>query len=325
MSESKDGKKEEACKLKPGSRVAGFLQGACSVNERPGAFAEYVICAWDLVWEIPGNLTFGEAAGISLCGLTAAQAVYYRLGLAALFGSIEGLGLRNRDAQADEEGKETNFFIYSASTSVGMYAAQLVRRGAEASGRRIKLFGTASGKRFQLLRDEPCKYDRLVDYHDADWVQQIRDISDGHGMHYALDCISEGDSVRLVAETLSKDGRLGIVRSREGGAWEADDLPVEPIYGAVWEGLGAEVQYQGLTVPASPEGRRFATEFYRWLSEGGKLEPNPVRKMPGGLERVVEDGFAALGTGSMQDREQRRGEPWMKPVAAEKLIYNLIE
>jgi len=76
--------------------------------------------------------------------------------------------------------------------------------------------------------------------------------------------------------------------------------------------LGAEVQYQGLTVPASPETRRFAVEFYRWLSEGGKLEPNPVREMPGGLERVVEDGFALLGTGSMQVREQRREEPWMK-------------
>lgn len=37
-------------KLKRRDRVAGFLQGACSVNERPGAFANCVVCPWDLVW-----------------------------------------------------------------------------------------------------------------------------------------------------------------------------------------------------------------------------------------------------------------------------------
>ena len=31
-----------------GSPVAGFLQGACSANERPGAFAE---CSWDFCGE----------------------------------------------------------------------------------------------------------------------------------------------------------------------------------------------------------------------------------------------------------------------------------
>src|SRR4051794_22147243 len=37
--------------LKPGDRVAGFLQGASSVNDRPGAFAEYLVSPWDLVWK----------------------------------------------------------------------------------------------------------------------------------------------------------------------------------------------------------------------------------------------------------------------------------
>jgi len=314
------------CKLRPGARVAGFLQGACSVNERPGAFAEYVVCAWDLVWEIPPTLTFAEAAGISLCGLTAAQAVYQRLGLAAPFGGDEVPGPGSGDgAQADEKGSGIDVFVYSASTSVGMYAAQLARRSAEARRRKIRLFGTASSKRFEMLSDEPYKYDHLVDYHNKDWVEQIRHLSGGHGMSYALDCISEGDSVKLVAKVLGEDGPLAIVRSREGGAWKADDLRVEPMYGAVWEGLGAEVQYQGMTVPASPHARAFAVDFYRWLSEGEKLQPNPVREMPGGLERVVDDGFALLGTGSMKDREQRRVEPWMVPIGAEKLVYNLIE
>lgn len=35
--------------ITPDDRVAGFLQGACSVNERPGAFAEQLVVPWDIV------------------------------------------------------------------------------------------------------------------------------------------------------------------------------------------------------------------------------------------------------------------------------------
>jgi NADPH:quinone reductase-like Zn-dependent oxidoreductase len=34
------GEQDSSANLSCGDRVAGFLQGACSVNERPGAFAE---------------------------------------------------------------------------------------------------------------------------------------------------------------------------------------------------------------------------------------------------------------------------------------------
>ena len=42
--------------LEVGSRVSGFLQGACSVNDRPGAFAEYLTVPWDLVWRVPDSI-----------------------------------------------------------------------------------------------------------------------------------------------------------------------------------------------------------------------------------------------------------------------------
>jgi NADPH:quinone reductase-like Zn-dependent oxidoreductase len=206
-----------------------------------------------------------------------------------------------------------------------MYAAQLIHHSAKASGARVKLFGTASKRRFEMLRKKPYNYDHLVDYHDAKWFEQILQLSGGRGMQYALDCISEGDSVKQVARTLNKNGRLAIVRSREGGAWDTDGVHIEPKYGAVWEGLGAEIQYQGMIVPESPEARSFAVKFYDWMSKGRKLEPNPVREMPGGLERIVEDGFALLGTGLMQDRKQQREEPWMRPIGAEKLVYRMVD
>jgi hypothetical protein len=91
----------------------------------------------------------------------------------------------------------------------------------------------------------------------------------------------------------------------------------------VWDGLGEEVQYQGFTVPKSAEAGRFAAGFYRWLETTG-LEANSLRLMPGGLERVVQDSFVSLGTGSMQDRRHERTEEWMRPVEGEKIVYKIL-
>jgi NADPH:quinone reductase-like Zn-dependent oxidoreductase len=311
---------EEVGGIKVGDRVAGFVQGANSGNDRPGAGAEYVVCPAELVWQIPEGMGLEQAAAVSLCGLTAAQGLFYRLGLTAPF-EWEGV------SREDGEEKPFRFFIYGASTSVGMYAAQLVRASCEVSGRRLVLIGAASKGRWGMLKAAPYGYDELVDYREADWPEQVRRLAGGDGVDFAYDAISEGETVKKVASTLKEGGRMAIVRSRQGRAWAASEegLTVEPIYGAVWEGLGAEIQYQGFVVPASPKAKEFAAAFYKWLSQGGKLEPNPIRLMPGGLDRVVEDGFSLLGTGTMEDRGRDRKEEWMRPISAEKLVYRVRE
>lgn len=308
--------------------MAGFLQGACSVNERPGAFAEFLVVPWDLVWKIPNVMSVEEAAGVSLVALTAAQAIWFRLGLLAPF-AYDGGAAEHAPvewARTPENGaEELNFFIYGASTSVGLYAAQMVRLSAQTSGKRISLYGAASKARWPMLRSEPYGYDHLVDYRDADWPEQIKKLSGGAGMQYIYDCVSEGRSVEQAYSILADGGKCAIVRSREGGAWTAKELPVEPVYGAVWEGLGEEVEYQGFTIERSPAARQFAVEFYRWLGEavGEVLRLVPYRLMPGCLERVVEDGFRLLGSGGMEKREVRREEEFMRPVSAEKIVYRI--
>jgi NADPH:quinone reductase-like Zn-dependent oxidoreductase len=308
-----------------GQRVAGFLQGACSRNDRPGAFAEYIICPADLLWLVPDDMTLEQAAAISLCALTAAQAVFLRLGLTAPFDLPSDSFLapayvtpRTRDI--------LHVLIYGASTSVGLYAAQLIRRAATASGQHIVLMGTASKARFPLLQTEPYAYDFLFDYHDASWPTDVLLHTKNKGIDLALDCISEGSSVAAVSSTLDQAGKLAVTRSLEGGAWDSTSLKdrVMPSYGAVWEGLGERVEYQGFVLPVSASSRAFTVAFYQWLSRGdGKVEANPVRLMPGGLAKVVPDGFALLGSGSMGDRVNERKEDWMKPVSAEKMVYRL--
>lgn len=313
-----------ARRLRSGDRVAGFLQGACSANERPGAFAEFLRCPWDLVWKVNDEMRLGEAAAVSLCGLTAAQALFFRMGLQAPFQWPKEPAVTTgpEEELRQEPPSSLSFFIYGASTSVGLYAAQLVRQSGS-GGKHIKLFGTAGRKHFAMLQAEPYGYEGLVDYHDENWPGKIRSLTHGIGVDYAYDCISEGGTVSKTGETLAPSGKMAIVRSREGGAWTAPDLPVEPSYGAVWEGLGETVQYQGMHLPASHEARRFAVAFYEWLSEGGRLKPNPLREMPGGLESIVDDGFRLLGSGTMGDRDEKSRKAWMKPLSAEKMIYRI--
>ncbi|KAG6900672.1 hypothetical protein C0993_005905 [Termitomyces sp. T159_Od127] len=69
---------EDVTQWKVGDRVTGFVQGATSVNPRPGGFAEYAILEADLAIRIPPGTSFEEAATFPLCSLTAAQVDYHR-------------------------------------------------------------------------------------------------------------------------------------------------------------------------------------------------------------------------------------------------------
>lgn len=49
-----------------------------------------------------------------------------------------------------------------------------------------------------------------------------------------------------------------------------------------------------------------------------------MRIMPGGFERVVPDGFTLLGSGSVSQRSNvKGGEEHMRPISAEKLVYQV--
>lgn len=303
-----------------GDRVAGFILPR-------GAIAEYIVCPADLVWRVPGPVALEEAVGVSACGMAAAQGLFCRLGLDAPFqwddGSDEAV-LRTMESQGESEGGSMlggrggaggdgfSFFVFGAHTSVGMYVAQLVRRSAEASGRPVRLLGAASPGVWDVLRAAPFAYDHLVDHRDTAWPEQVRQLSSG-GVHFAYDAVSEGSTVRDVSTTLRDGGRMAIVRSRETGAWECEGVRGEPVYGAVWESLGEDIEDDGLVVRSSPAKRSFALGFYKWLSDGGMLQPNPVRLIPGGLDRIAADGLT--GHDGM--------EKHMRPTSGEKIVYRI--
>ena len=53
-----------------------------------------------------------------------------------------------------------------------------------------------------MLSAEPYGYYDLVDYRDPGWLDRVRGITGEKGVDYELDCISEGDTVRLVVKRL---------------------------------------------------------------------------------------------------------------------------
>lgn len=228
------------------------------MNDRPGAFAEFIAVPYDLVWKIPDNLTFEEASTISMCGLTAAQALFGRLGLPSPFSSAP-------QTTSGDNTKIINLFIYGSSTSVGLYAAQLARIAAKASGMAVRLIGAASSSKHDMLRNEPYCYDVLVDYRDEDWVQKMKGATNGNVVDLALDCISEGQTVYKTHETLAPSAKFAVIRGPVGGQYDPALLTVKPTYGAVWEGLGVEVGYNSKLISNSlPVTHEFSHMLTVW-------------------------------------------------------------
>jgi len=307
-----------------GDKVAGLLQGATSGNSRPGGFAEYAILESDLVIRIPSGISFDEAATFPLCSLTAAQALFIRLEITPPFVSPFKFRPTALDSPA--------ILVYSGATSVGLFAIELAKTLRTPSGKPYRIFATASPKNHTKLLS--LGVEAVFDYRSPTWPEEAREASGG--ISYAVDCISEDNSTAHISQTFVEGGgKIAVIRK---AAWNREGVrsDVTPLYGAVWVGLGHEIMYNGEILPASPSWRDLTVAFFRYLSGGSPTDPtrfpiaaNPIRLMPGGLDRIVPDAFALIGSGKVSDRvlyEKEYGSrPWMRPISGEKLVYRIGE
>lgn len=174
-----------------------------------------------------------------MCGLTAALGAFAHLGLPCPFGSGSSI------SQDQGLAAIINVLIYGSSTSLGLYAAQLVHLSSRVSGQRIRLIGIASPSRHDLLHHTPYNYDVLVDYRDPQMVDKIWEATNGRGIDYAMDCISERETVQKIDRSLGPRGRMVVFRTAQGGQYDVSKLRVKPFYCIVWVGLGVEVEYEG--------------------------------------------------------------------------------
>eukprot|EP01116_Phalansterium_solitarium_P020193 TRINITY_DN5891_c0_g1_i1.p1 TRINITY_DN5891_c0_g1~~TRINITY_DN5891_c0_g1_i1.p1 ORF type:complete len:340 (-),score=140.96 TRINITY_DN5891_c0_g1_i1:132-1151(-) len=268
--------------LKVGDRVSGMVLGGD--NQETGAFAEYVHTDAEMVYRVPDNITFEQAATVPVPAFTAVQVLYRRLGLP--------------EPGSAESG--TPILIWSGATSVGQYAIQL----AKLSG--LKVFTTASKQNHELLKSLGADF--IFDYHDADVVDQIKKAS-GDSIEVALDCVSEDQTLAQTADSLStaKGGRIDVILAPD---WSKIRKEIKVIPSVLYTAFGKALVKFGHPLPAIPEDRVHHVKFQSIISNllaEGKLKTLPIKLMPGGLDGV-QAGFDYMKAGK---------------VRAEKLVYTL--
>ena len=166
-----------------GSNVTTFKAGDEVFGGKWGAFAEYITIAGDGQLAVkPAHLTFEQAAGVNVAGLTALQTLRDRAGL--------------------EPGQKV--LINGASGGVGTFAVQIAKAlGAEVTG-------VCSARNIELVRSLGA--DHVVDYTREDFTQG----------NQRYDVVMDNVANRGVLEVrrvLKPDGKLIVIG---GGGPDAD-------------------------------------------------------------------------------------------------------
>lgn len=158
----------------PGDEVVGYVR---EDHIQRGTYAELVAAPVRTVARKPGNLSWLQAAGLPLAGLTAYQALHRALRLA----------------------KGDTLLVHAAAGGVGSLAVQL------AVGLGARVIGTASPGNHDFLRSlgvEPVAYgDGLAD--------RVRSLVSG-GVDAVLDTVG-GDTLAGSPDLLTPDGRLASI------------------------------------------------------------------------------------------------------------------
>lgn len=146
-----------------------------------GTFAEYVAAPVRTLARKPLSLSFEEAAGLPLAGLTAYQVLH------------RTLKIRDGDT----------VLVHAAAGGVGSLAVQIARHEG------CRVVGTASERNHEHLRSlgaEPVEYgDGLAD--------RLRELAPD-GFDAAFDTVG-GEALRVSAETLAEGGRLASIADNE--------------------------------------------------------------------------------------------------------------
>lgn len=124
-----------------GKNITGFKPGDEVFGNRFGAFAEYVVASDKAVTLKPANLSFEQAASVSVAAITALQAL--------------------RDAGKLQPGQKV--LINGASGGVGTYAVQI----AKALGGEVT--GVCSGRNAPMVRSLGA--DHVIDYTQKDFTK----------------------------------------------------------------------------------------------------------------------------------------------------------
>jgi len=173
--------------FKAGDRVAGFTRGGF-LQQDNGAFEDYVAAQQPIVWRIPENISFEQAAAVGeVPAGTAAHVLYTHLNVPRPWSSSKEPSVSAGDS----------ILIWSGAASVSFYAIQLAKYAG------LKVYTTASSHHHEALK--ALGVEAVFDYKDPEVSKKIKDASNGK-IKICLDGISEYGTTKLAAAALSDEG-----------------------------------------------------------------------------------------------------------------------
>lgn len=175
--------------LKPGDAICALLAG--------GGYAEYAVAPLAQCLPVPKGLSLVEAAALPENYFTVWSNVFIR----GQLGHGEG-------------GPHESLLVQGGSSGIGVTVIQL----AHAFGQRV--FATA-GSTEKCAACEKLGAQRAINYRTQDFVEAVRQATDGRGVDVILDNIA-GDYIPRELDTLAEGGRLIIIATMGGRAAAID-------------------------------------------------------------------------------------------------------
>jgi NADPH2:quinone reductase len=146
-----------------------------------GAYAERAVSDDARVFAIPDGMSFMEAAAFALVNQTSYSALVHRAQM-----------------QPGEW-----LLVHAAAGGVGLAAVQI---GKALGARVIATAGTAA--KLEIARQSGA--DALIDYQTEDWVERVKQVTDGHGADVIYDPVG-GDVFDGSSKCIAFEGRLLVV------------------------------------------------------------------------------------------------------------------
>jgi NADPH2:quinone reductase len=251
----------------PGAEAAGVVTKVgrgvehVSVGDRVfaglsvGAYAERLVAPARSVYPIPEGMSFEQAAGYPVVYPTSYAGLVFRAGL-----------------QAGE-----TLLVHAAAGGVGLAAVQI---GKALGARVIATAGDA--EKLEIARREGA--DEAINYRDGDWVERVRELSDGRGADVIYDSVG-GDVFDGSTRCIAWNGRLLVVGFASGR------IPEIKVNRILLKNISIVGLHWGAHATQEPERVEATFEGLARLWADGKIRPVvyrswPLEELPAALEAL---------------------------------------
>lgn len=180
-----------------GAEVSGWKVGdqVCALTPG-GGYAEYCVAPAEHCLPVPTGFSLLEAAALPETYFTVWSNVFDRAHLKA---------------------GET-FLVHGGSSGIGLTAIQLAKQfGATVF--------TTVGNREKIEACQRAGADRVINYHEEDFVEVVAQATEGNGVDVILDMVG-GDYIPRNVKSLAVEGRLVQIAFLKGARVELDAAPI---------------------------------------------------------------------------------------------------